>query len=146
MLESEALLMLDDELAGMAQRLARGIVVDDEHLAVDLVKDVVGHGTGAGAAGNYLAEAHTVRHFRHEHYIPRLLVREPYDAWEKAGAVSALDHARARAREIVANHQPRILDPAVELALDGYRQMVAQRPLDEFYLGELAENQDWENL
>ena len=146
MLESDALLMLDDELAGMGQRLARGIVVDDEHLAVDLVKDVVGRGTGAGAAGTYLAEVHTARHFRHEHYIPRLLVREPYDAWEKAGAVSALDHARARAREIVANHRPRTLDPTVELALDDYRQTVARRSLDEFYLGELAENQDWENL
>ena len=139
MLESDAMLMLDDELCGAALRVARGIEVDDGTLALDLIKRV-------GFSGNYLAEEHTVRRFRMEHYIPSLLPREPYDAWEKAGGRSALDLARDRVREVLAKHQPRELDPAMEQELEGYRQMVADRPLDEFYLGELAERQDWENL
>jgi hypothetical protein len=49
-------------------------------------------------------------------------------------------------RDVLAKHQPRKLDPALEQELAGYRQMVAQRPLDDFYLHELEENQDWENL
>jgi trimethylamine--corrinoid protein Co-methyltransferase len=142
MLESEALLMLDDELAGMALRLARGVTVDDDHLAANVIEEVI----GAGPSGNFLAQDHTVRHFRKEHYIPGLLPREPHDTWEKAGARPALERARDRARQILADHIPRTLDPAIEQALDDYRQMVAQRPLDDFYLGELAENQDWDNL
>jgi trimethylamine--corrinoid protein Co-methyltransferase len=139
MLESDALLMLDDELCGAALRLARGLDVNDETLALDLIKQI-------GSSGNYLAEGHTARHFRQEHFIPRLLPREPYDAWEKAGARSALDHAKERVREVLTKHQPRELDPAMEQELAAYRQMVAARPLDDFYLYELEERQDWENL
>jgi trimethylamine--corrinoid protein Co-methyltransferase len=139
MLESDALLMLDDELCGAALRIARGIEVDDSTLALDLIKRI-------GFSGNYLAEEHTVRRFRTEHYIPKLLPREPYDAWEEAGGRFALDLAQDRVREVLARHQPRELDPAMEQELDGYRQMVAERPLDEFYLGELEDRQDWETL
>jgi trimethylamine--corrinoid protein Co-methyltransferase len=139
MLESDALLMLDDELCGAALRLARGVEVEDGTLALDLIQRV-------GFSGNYLAEEHTVRRFRREHFIPDLLPREPYDAWEKAGGRSALDLARDRVREVLAKHQPRELDPALEQELDDYRQMVARRPLDEFYLGELEERQAWDAL
>jgi trimethylamine--corrinoid protein Co-methyltransferase len=139
MLESDALLMLDDELCGAALRLARGVDVNDDTLALDLIQQI-------GFSGNYLAEGHTARHFRQEHFIPNLLPREPYDAWEKAGARSALDHAKERVREVLSKHRPRELDPALEQELAAYRQMVAERPLDDFYLYELEERQDWENL
>jgi trimethylamine--corrinoid protein Co-methyltransferase len=139
MLESDALLLLDDELCGAALRLARGIEIDDDSLALDLIKEV-------GFAGNYLDQKHTVRHFRSEHYLPDLLPRDPYETWEKAGSPLALDLARDRVREILANHQPRQLDPALEQALDDYRQMTAQRPLEDFYLCEQPERQDWDNL
>ncbi len=141
MLESEALLMLDDELCGMALRLARGVEVDDGTLALDLIREVC-----LAPGGNYLSLDHTARRFRHEHYIPRLLTREPYDTWVGEGSRTALDRARERAREILDNHQPRDLDPALQQELDGYRQVVARRPLDDFYLYELAEQQEWNTL
>jgi trimethylamine--corrinoid protein Co-methyltransferase len=139
LLESEALLLLDDELCGAALRLARGIEVDKGTVALDLIQQV-------GFWGNYLAEAHTVRRFRQEHFIPSLLPREPYDAWEKAGSRSAVDLAKERVRDILAHHQPRELDPAMEQELDAYRQMVAARPMEEFYLYEMEENQKWDAL
>jgi trimethylamine--corrinoid protein Co-methyltransferase len=141
MLESEALLMLDDELCGMSLRLARGIEVDGETLAVDLIKEV-----SLEQAGNYLSSDHTARRFRQEHYIPHLLTREPYDTWVGAGSPTALDRARERVREILDKHQPRRLDPGLERELEGYRQMVAGRPLEDFYLHELPENQTWDSL
>jgi trimethylamine--corrinoid protein Co-methyltransferase len=139
MLESDALLMLDDELCGAALRMARGIDVDEATLAVDLIQDI-------GFDGNYLAEAHTVRHFRQEHYIPSLTVREPYDAWEAAGGRLALENAKDRVRQVLAAHQPRELDPAMGKELDAYRQMIAARPMEEFYLYEQSDRQDWESL
>jgi trimethylamine---corrinoid protein Co-methyltransferase len=95
-----------------------------------------------GYGGNYFAENHTVDHYRTEHYIPRLAVREPYATWEKDGSRLALDHARARVREILARHQPRQLDPALARELEDYRTMVAGRSLEEFYSYEVEERQD----
>jgi trimethylamine--corrinoid protein Co-methyltransferase len=139
MLESDAMLMLDDELCGAALRLARGIEVNDDTLALDLIHRI-------GSAGHYMAETHTVNHYRKEHFIPKILPREPYDAWEKAGSHSALDHARQRARQVIQNHQPRTLHAATEQALDAYRQQVAARSLEDFYAGELEHNQDWDEV
>jgi trimethylamine---corrinoid protein Co-methyltransferase len=141
MLESETLLMVDDELCGAALRVGRGIRVDDGTLALELIKEI-----GSRPSGNYLAELHTVQRFREEHYIPRLLPREPYDSWLQAGGRSVLDHAREQARTILAEHEPRALDPALEEALEDYRRRVAARPIEEFYLHELQEKQDWESL
>ncbi|MGQ9682273.1 MAG: trimethylamine methyltransferase family protein [Anaerolineae bacterium] len=139
LLESEALLLLDDELCGIALRLARGIAVEPETLAVPLIQQI-------GYWGSYMAEEHTARHFRQEHYQPRLLPREPLETWTKEGSRSALDRARERARQILARHQPRVLDVALERELEAYRQHVAARSLDEFYAGEIEENQDWSSL
>ena len=139
MLESDPLLMLDDDLCGMALRVARGIEVSDTSLALDVIKKV-------GFSGNYFAEMHTARHFRQEHFIPQLLPRDTYEAWQKAGSKSALDLAKERVREITANHQPRTLDPALERELEEFRQMVATRPMDEFYAYEAVEKQDLVDL
>jgi trimethylamine--corrinoid protein Co-methyltransferase len=139
MTESDALLMLDDELCGALLRMARGIEVNEETLALDLIRKI-------NFSGHYMAEAHTVEHFRKEHFIPKLLPREPYDAWQKAGSRSALEHARERVRQALAKHQPVLLDPVVETGLDEFRRMVAQRSLEEFYAGEIEDRQEWEAL
>jgi trimethylamine--corrinoid protein Co-methyltransferase len=139
MLESDALLMLDDELCGMALRMARGIEVTDDSLALDLIKEV-------GFSGNYLDKDHTARLFRMEHFIPSLLPREPYDAWEEEGSRIALERARDRVRQVLAKHQPREVDPAMVQELDGMRQMIANRALEDFYLYEMEDRQDWDNL
>ena len=139
MLESEPLLLLDDELCGAALRVARGIEVADETLALDVIREV-------GFSGHYLDHEHTVRHFRDEHFMPSLLPREPFDTWQAAGALSAMDHARERVRGILARHEPRRVDPTVERHLDGYRRAVAERPMEQFYAYEDEELQDLEAL
>ncbi|MBN1667063.1 MAG: trimethylamine methyltransferase family protein [Anaerolineales bacterium] len=139
LLEDHALLLLDDEICGATLRLARGIEVNPETLAVDLIKQI-------GFSGNYLAEMHTASRFRQELFIPKYLSREPYGTWEKQGSQLALDNARERARQILAEHQPRQLDSGLEHALAEFRQQVAQRDLNDFYAYEQVENQDLENL
>ncbi|MGD2178122.1 MAG: trimethylamine methyltransferase family protein, partial [Anaerolineae bacterium] len=135
MLESEPLLVLDDELCGAALRIARGIEVDDDTLALDVIKEVA-------CPGHYLDHEETARRFRDEHFIPDLLPREPYDTWQMGDAHSPLDHARERVRQILADHQPRELDPAVEQALDAYRRQVTRRPMQQFYAYEDEALQD----
>jgi trimethylamine--corrinoid protein Co-methyltransferase len=131
MTESHPLLVLDDELCGVAQRLARGIEVSEETLAVDLIK-------GIGWQGTYLDQVHTARHFRQEHFRPRLLRRDSREAWTKKGSKTALDLARERAREILARHEPPELDPALEKELHEYVATVRKRTVSDF------ESAEWE--
>jgi len=126
MMESDALLVLDDELCGMALRVARGIDVNENTLALDII-----HRTGS--ASNYLIEEHTRSNFRREHFLPNLAVREPYETWEKGGKKTAIDLARERAKNILKNHQLRQIDPDMERELNQYRKMVAERTIEEFY-------------
>jgi len=139
MLEDHAMLLLDDEICGSALRMARGIEVNDETLALGLIKKI-------GFSGNYLAEEHTATRFRKELFIPKLYSREPYDTWEKGGGKLAMDNARERVRKILAEHQPRQLDPVVVKSLNEFREQVAERNLQDFYLFEQPENQDFKNL
>jgi len=139
MLEDHALLLLDDELAGAALRIARGIEVNDNTLPLDLIKRV-------GFEGNYLKEDHTARYFREELFIPQLFSREPYETWEKGGRRLSYNLARAKARDVLEKHEPRFIDPDVEKELDEFRSKVATRNLEDFYLYETVEKQDYQNL
>jgi trimethylamine--corrinoid protein Co-methyltransferase len=139
MLESPLLLALDDEMCGMVLRMAEGIAVDDETLALDLIRQV-------NFSGNYLAQQHTRRHFRREHYIPKLLVREGYETWEKEGRRAVLDRARERLREILDGHQPRELDPAVERGLQEYLEMTRARSIEDYMAYEDESRQDFSAL
>jgi trimethylamine--corrinoid protein Co-methyltransferase len=135
MLESDALLVLDDEVCGAGMRMARGIEVNEMTLAMEIIRKV-------GFSGNYITEKHTMQNYRTEHFLPQLMVREPYEAWEKAGARSAIDNARDRARQMLADHKPVVLDAAIEKELEGHRRMVADRPMEDFYKYEAPELQD----
>jgi trimethylamine--corrinoid protein Co-methyltransferase len=139
LLEDHALLLLDDDICGAALRTARGIEVNHESLALDVIKQV-------GFSSNYITEPHTARLFRQELFIPKSYSNQPYETWEDRGRLLALDQARERAREILSAHQPRTLHPEIERELDEFRQTVASRQLDDFYLYESDEKQDFDNL
>jgi trimethylamine--corrinoid protein Co-methyltransferase len=81
-------LVLDNEILGMCQRVLRGIEVNDDTLAVDLMIE-------KGPGKDYVAEEHTVRHMRSEFFDPKLANRD------KRGAMQPRDDAVARARQIV---------------------------------------------
>ncbi len=101
-------LILDVEIRELVGAMLRGIPVDDESLALDAIRAV-------GPGGDFLTEPHTRRHMR-ELWGPRYLDRRPYGAWEEdpdALHRVALD----RARELLANHRPTPLDPAVDAEL-----------------------------
>jgi len=87
-------LVLDDEVFGMVTRLLRGIEVDGEHLAVDLIRR-------QAFDGGYLSEPHTRAHVR-DLWRARLGEAGSYEAWRAAGAPSLVERARARVDELLA--------------------------------------------
>jgi trimethylamine--corrinoid protein Co-methyltransferase len=105
-------LVADDEALTYVRRLVRGFDVTPDTLAVDVVKTV-------GPGGNYLAEPHTVAHYRKELWVPNpVWTRQPWQSWDEAGRRTLGDQARDRARELLAKHEVEPLDPALARELD----------------------------
>ena len=88
-------LVVADEVFGMVTRLARGVTVDRENLAVDLIEKL-------GFEGGYLFEPHTRAHIR-ELWQARLGETGTYDGWKSAGSLSLEDKARAVADGVLAS-------------------------------------------
>ncbi len=90
---SKEKLVIDNEILGMVRRSVKGIEVNDDTLAVDLIKDV-------GPGGNFVSCRHTRRYMRKEHYPARLTNRDKREFWELSGKQTALDRAHATVEEI----------------------------------------------
>jgi trimethylamine--corrinoid protein Co-methyltransferase len=110
LLGSFDMLVMSDEIIGMARRLLSGVTVTPETLAVDVIEQV-------GPGGHYLTQPHTRRHFRNETWFPTLIDRQMRRAWEAAGSQSMADRIHDRVLDILEHHQPAPLPDGVEQAL-----------------------------
>jgi trimethylamine--corrinoid protein Co-methyltransferase len=96
-------MVMDDELVAMIKRSIRGIEVNDELMAVDLIKKV-------GIGGNFLGQPHTLKHIAGEQVQADLIDRRMRGGWEKKGARDLHQSSVERAREILKTHQPKQLE------------------------------------
>jgi trimethylamine--corrinoid protein Co-methyltransferase len=80
---------IDDDIAGVIVRAKKGIEVNDETLALDVIKAV-------GFGGNYLSTSHTMRNFRREIRFSDLLNRVNRESWRAQGSRSMEERARSR--------------------------------------------------
>jgi trimethylamine--corrinoid protein Co-methyltransferase len=103
-------LLLDCEIYGAIRLVSRGVPVNDETLALDVIKEV-------GVGGNFLTHKHTRDHIR-DLWQPRFVDRRPYSAWE-ADRKGPREWANEKARWILENHQPAPLDPQLSAELRG---------------------------
>ncbi len=90
-------LVLDSEMSEIIGRMAKGIEVNEDTLAVDVVDKV-------GIGKDYLGQRHTADHFRTEHFIPTVSDRSSYDTWKSKGAKTTLQRAQAEVRRIFEEH------------------------------------------
>ena len=113
------MVVMVDEIAGMIRRLMRGITVNEETLARDVIREV-------GPGGNFLGEEHTVRHFREEHWFPTLLDRNNYTEWRAAGAKTMGQRVSEKVRHILETHRPDPLPEDVRTRLREIRERSAR--------------------
>lgn len=100
--------VIDDEINGMILRIVRGIEVNEDTLAVDLIKNV-------GPGGVFCNLKHTVNHLRSELFFPKVSDRLPTrDEWLAKGGKDARERARDIAREILRSHRPTPIPTDVE--------------------------------
>ncbi|MCA9921894.1 MAG: trimethylamine methyltransferase family protein, partial [Anaerolineales bacterium] len=112
---SAEMLVMGDEVVGMTKRFMRGIEVNAETLARDVIAQV-------GPGGHYLQEDHTYDHFRTELWRPTLLTRRSHDDWEAMGAKDMEQRVQEKAQAIDADHQVKPLPDALLAKLDQLKQ------------------------
>ena len=118
------MLVMSNEIIGMVKRILRGVPVDAEHLAVDVIDRV-------GPGGHYLVEEHTLKHFRTEFWMPELLDRTNWDTWEENGSKTLRQRVREKVLDLIEHYEPEPIPVDVESQL---RVIVARA--DELHEGE----------
>jgi len=104
---SFAQLLIDDEIASMVKRVVQGITVNDETLAVDVIKQV-------GAGKDFLGQRHTRDFMGKEQSKPKIIDRRMRGAWMNRGGKSMAERANEKAIEILENHKPTPLPDDVQ--------------------------------
>ena len=95
-------LIMDCEIYGIVEKIALGIEVTSETLALEVIKKVA-------PTGNFLAEKHTREHLK-DIWVPEIIDRTPFNKWLEGGKKGAFEKATEKARWILKNHQPPPLD------------------------------------
>ena len=95
---SLAQLVVCDEIVGWLEHFMRGVEVNDETLALDLIHEV-------GPDGQYLDTKHTMAHYRGRWY-PKLIDRDNYDNWLSKGGKTLEQRAAERVEAILVEHKP----------------------------------------
>lgn len=99
--------VIDNEILGNVIRLLRGVEVNEETLAIDVIKAV-------GPAGNFLANEHTAINFRKEFLIPKVADRWNRITWEQKGSMDAHARAHKLVERILRDHRATPIDPEVQ--------------------------------
>jgi len=91
-------LVICNEILGWLEHFVRGVEINDETLALDLIDEV-------GPDGQFLDSDHTLKHFR-ERWYPQLFERDNYDGWLAKGSKTLAERAAERVSTILAQHKP----------------------------------------
>lgn len=91
--------VMDNDIIKMCRRIVRGIDINDETLAVDVIKQV-------GAGGDFIMQEHTFNHMRQEQSQASLMNRKMRYAWKDEGSKDLTTVAHERALYILENHKP----------------------------------------
>lgn len=105
------MLVMQHEVIGYVESLLRDVEVSDEKLGLDAI-------SGAMAAGSFLAEEHTVRHFRQELWFPQLLDRRFFQAWQDDGRKDMATRCREMKHRVLREHEPTPMDPDMSKSVD----------------------------
>jgi trimethylamine--corrinoid protein Co-methyltransferase len=91
---------MTNELVAMSRSFVDGIPIDEDTLALEAIERVAKE---PGAL--FLTDDHTFEHFMQAQFLPQLLDRSRYDAWQEAGAMDMYKRCNAEAKRVLTEHQ-----------------------------------------
>jgi len=93
-----AQLVLDHEIAGMVLHSLDGIVVNDETLSVDVIREL-------GIGKDYMSHESTYKHMKSQSQA-QIIDRRMREDWEAAGSTDIYKRAHDRVIEILETYEP----------------------------------------
>ncbi|MCH2168631.1 MAG: trimethylamine methyltransferase family protein [Oceanicola sp.] len=102
-------LVLGDDMLGQAMRCVRGIEVDEDALAFEVMQSVCLEGPG-----HYLGTAETLARMERDYVYPALADRSSPGEWAEKGAPDLVEKAAAKKRAILEGPNPAALPADVE--------------------------------
>jgi len=108
-------LVMDNEFARMIKHAVKGVPVNDETLAVDVMHEI-------GIGKDYLAHEHTYKHMQSQSQS-QLIDRRTREYWEAKGSTDIFQRSMEQARYILENHKP---EPISDSALAEMRAIVEE--------------------
>jgi len=109
--------VMDTDLCGALHAYIKGVVVDDNTLAVDAFAEV-------GPGNHFFGCQHTLANYETAFWDSDLSDNEPYEKWQAGGEVDAATRANALWKKRLAEYEAPALDPGIDEAL---RDFVSQR-------------------
>jgi trimethylamine--corrinoid protein Co-methyltransferase len=105
--------VMDDEVCGMLRQYLRGIEVDSETLAYEVIANV-------GPGGHFLGEDHTLERCRTEFWRPKLFDRSGLEAWWDGDRSDTTTRATQRWQDLLNGHEDPPLDQMIVRQLQAY--------------------------
>lgn len=103
--------VLDDEVMGMSCKVLKGIEVNDETLALDVIDQV-------GPGGNFMISPHTLKYMRSHYFTGNGVTdRNLRSKWKEKGGLDARERAREIARKILAAEETPYIPDDVDTAI-----------------------------
>jgi len=112
------LIVFCDEVIDELRHFRKGLTVDDEQLAIEVIDQV-------GPGGSYMEHLHTFRNFRNIWY-PALRNRDRFETWQKAGGLTLEKKLNARVRHILETHRSDSLQNEAEVQIADIMQKAAE--------------------
>lgn len=113
-------MVMCNELIGMSNKILKGIEVNEDTLAFDVIKEV-------GQGGHFVDTMHTFEHFRDGIWQPKMFDRLDYDGWIKNGAMDMREIVQKKTIEILDTHQPEMLPENVLKEMDAIVERAEER-------------------
>ncbi|MGD2024342.1 MAG: trimethylamine methyltransferase family protein [Desulfobacterales bacterium] len=103
--------VIDDEIIGMSCKVLKGITVDPEHLALEVIDSV-------GPGGNFITAPHTMDHLYSEYFhVSAVTDQKDRDTWVADGSPDARKRACDIARKILSAEEKSYLDAKTDQAI-----------------------------
>ncbi len=105
-----AMAVMENEMARMIMRCVRGIPVNDEKIAFEVLSEV-------GPGGEYISHPHTFKNFRTEISQAELMDRRTREAWLADGGKDLVERSYEKALDILKTFKPKPLPEDVQREL-----------------------------
>jgi trimethylamine:corrinoid methyltransferase-like protein len=104
-----AMLIMQNEMVKQILQCVKGIPVNDEEMALEVIKQV-------GPGGEFISHEHTFQNFR-KLSAPVILDRRNRDGWKAAGSKDIVEKSYEKAREILETFKPEPLPENIQKQL-----------------------------